>query len=97
MSEIGIVVGQIENHDVIYIAERDTVFCKNTTMPYRVMKRFMQGPMWREEFPEKKLHVEKDGALVSFGCLRTTLSNCNDIIKTIENSSKQQPKKQRYG
>lgn len=33
------IVGEVEGYPVIYIEEKDTIFCKNTAVKYSLLKR----------------------------------------------------------
>ena len=79
-----IVVGEIEGYDVLYIPERDIVFCKNTTIPYKVLKRILfEDTVDRVEL-KKDLMFYSNKNSISFGCLTTTLENCKLINKNIK-------------
>lgn len=77
------VVGKIQNHDVIYVAERDQIFCKNTSVNYPLIERLVRSGMSRESIPEKKLTITKDNGVVSLGCLTTTMENLLNIRKNV--------------
>lgn len=77
------VVGTIEGYDVIYIEERDALYCKNTAVPFKVIERIIKGSMDRDEIPEKNLVITKDNGTVSLGCLTTTMENCLDIRRSV--------------
>ena len=77
------VVGTIEGYDVIYIEQRDTIYCKNTAVPFKVIERIIKGNMDRDEIPEKNLVITKDNGTVSLGCLTTTMENCLNIRRSI--------------
>lgn len=76
-------VGEIENYDVLYIPEKDVIFCKNTVVKYSVIKRIVKSSNSRDEIPEKELVITKDSNIIHFGCLTTTISNCNNIAKNV--------------
>lgn len=82
------VVGNIEGHDVIYVEEKDILFCKNTTVSYRIIERIVRSANSREEVPEKKLTIHKDGDFIDFGCLHTTIQNCKEINRNIKKLKK---------
>lgn len=78
-------VGQIEDQEVIYIPEKDVIFCKNTVVPYNVIRLLLKSSSSREELPEKNLVITKNSSNVSLGCLNTTMSNIWTIDKNIKN------------
>ena len=80
---MGVKVGEIQSYDVIYIPEKDVIFCKNTTIKYPVIKRIVKGSICRTEIPEKELVIIKDDNIIHMGCLTTTLSNFNSIAKEV--------------
>lgn len=82
------IVGQIENFDVIYIAEKDTIFCKNTALKYSVIKSIVLGSKWKSRIEDKDLDIEVDTARVRLGCLKTSMSNCRSIIEQTEQIKK---------
>jgi len=82
------VVGEIEGHEVLYISERDVLFCKNTTVPYKQMRlALFESHIDRTQI-KNDLMLSIDGGIVALGCLTTTLENCKNIntnIKKIKN------------
>lgn len=76
-------VGEIQNYDVIYIPERNQIFCKNTAVNFPIIKRIIQGSTMRETIPEKDLTITKDMGIVTLGCLTTTMENCLDIMRKV--------------
>ena len=78
-----VIVGKIENYDVVYIPEKEIIFCKNTAVPYKTIRRLLKSSSCREEYPEKNLTITKNNSNVSLGCLNTTMSNIWEIDKTI--------------
>lgn len=79
------IVGTIEGYDVVYVPEKDVVFCKNTSVKYPIMEKIIRSSMCRERVEEKNLTVIKNEHWVTLGCLNTTLDNCKAIMKTINN------------
>ena len=85
---VGEVVGRIEEHDVIYILEKDILFCKNTTMPYKVMKSALL------DSPIDRLHLKADLVMtvncgvVQLACLTTSIENIKEINKNIKKIKK---------
>lgn len=78
-----IVVGQIEGHDVLYMPEKDYVFCKNTVLPLHIMLEALRNNADRVEVPEKNLVIKLSEATVDMGCLTTTKENLYSIKKNI--------------
>ena len=78
-----IVVGNIQGYDVIYVPEKDCVFCKNTTLPLRIMLDVLKGSSDRVEVPEKNLVIKSSESSVDMGCLSTTKENLRNIKRTI--------------
>ena len=76
-------VGEIQNYDVIYIPERNQIFCKNTAVNFPIIKRIIRGSTMRETIPEKDLTITKDMGIVTLGCLTTTMENCLDIMRKV--------------
>lgn len=81
-------VGEIQGYDVIYIPEKDSIFCKNTIIKYQVIRHIVKGSNLRAEIPEKKLVITKSGCIISLGCLTTSMSNCGDIMKNVSKYKK---------
>lgn len=84
-SDMRVNVGQIEDQEVIYIPEKDILFCKNTAVPYKAIRPLLKSSSCREELAEKNLIITKNGSNVSLGCLNTTMSNIWAIDKNIKN------------
>ena len=76
-------VGEISGNDVIYIPERDTIFCKNTAVKFPIIERIIRGTNDKGEIPEKNLTITKDNGIVHLGCLTTTIENCLDIRRRV--------------
>lgn len=76
-------VGSIGGHDVIYVPERNQIFCKNTAVDYSLIERIIRGNTMRETIPEKDLTITKDMGIVTLGCLTTTMENCLSIRKNV--------------
>lgn len=76
-------VGEIQGYDVLYVPEKDVIFCKNTTLSFPLIERIVRGSMDRTSIPEKELVIIKDDNVVHFGCLTTTMQNCLDIRKQV--------------
>lgn len=76
-------VGEIQSHDVIYIPERNQIFCKNTAVNFSTIERIIRGSTMRETIPEKDLTITKDMGIVTLGCLTTTMENCLSIRRKV--------------
>lgn len=76
-------VGEIQDHDVIYIPSKDVIFCKNTAIKFSIIEKIIRSNLERYEYPEKNLTIIKDNGTVSLGCLTTTMANCLDIRKRV--------------
>lgn len=76
-------VGKIQNYDVIYVPERNQIFCKNTAINYSLIERIIRGSTMRETIPEKDLTITKDMGTVTLGCLTTTMENCLAIRRQV--------------
>lgn len=77
------VVGTIGGYDVIYVEERDSLYCKNTAVKFPVIERIIKGSLNRDEIPEKNLTITKDNGTVTLGCLTTTMENCLAIRRSV--------------
>ena len=78
------IVGSIEGYDVIYIPEKDVIFCKNTTIPYKQMRYILFEQRTDRVQLKKDLMFYLDKNIVTLGCLTTTLENCEYINKNIK-------------
>ena len=78
------IVGQIETYDVIYIPEKDMVFCKNTTCHYGEIHKALISNLERHNIDNGKLILTKDQCCVTLGCLTTTKSNIMSIDNKIK-------------
>ena len=76
-------VGEIQGHDVIYIPERNQIFCKNTAVNFSTMEKIIRGSTMRETIPKKDLTITKDMGIVTLGCLTTTMENCLSIRRKV--------------
>lgn len=77
------VVGNIQGYDVIYLPERNQIFCKNTAVNFSTIERIIRGSTMRETIPEKDLTITKDMGIVTLGCLTTTMENCLSIRRKV--------------
>lgn len=75
------IVGHIENYPVIYVKEKDILFCKNTTIKYPVIKEIFNSSQDRVRIEEKSLTITKEAQFVTLGCLVTDRANCQSILK----------------
>lgn len=78
------IVGSIEGYDVIYVPEKDIIFCKNTTIPYKQMRYVLFEQHIDRIQLKKDLMFYLDKNIVTLGCLTTTLENCENINKNIK-------------
>lgn len=47
-------VGEIQGHDVIYVPEKDVIFCKNTTLSFPLIERIIvKSSMDRTNIPDE--------------------------------------------
>ena len=76
-------VGKISGYDVIYVPERNQIFCKNTAVNFSTIEKIIRGSTMRETIPEKDLTITKDMGIVTLGCLTTTMENCLNIRKQV--------------
>ena len=76
-------VGEINGNKVVYISEKDVIFCKNTAVKFSVIEEIIRGDLERGEIPEKNLTITKDNGIVHLGCLTTTMENCLNIRRRI--------------
>lgn len=77
------VIGSIEGHNVIYVEEKDIVFCKNTTVPYSILKRVFKNTLTKQQLKED-LYYTTDGFNITLGCLSTNKREYQEFIKNIE-------------
>lgn len=76
-------VGKINDNKVVYIPEKNIVFCKNTAIKFPIIERIIRNGMDKGEIPEKNLTIIKDNGIVHLGCLTTTMENCLNIRRRI--------------
>lgn len=81
-------VGEIQGYDVLYLPERDCVFCKNTVLPLSKVIETLKSPYDRVEIPGKNMVVLLSDFQVEFGCLCTTRENIKSIHKQIKQLSR---------
>ena len=83
MSEF--IVGKIQDHDVIYVPEKDILFCKNTTMPYSVMRlALIDSPVDRLELKSDLVMTRGENGVIQMACLTTNIENIKEINKQIK-------------
>ena len=82
------VVGSIENYDVIYVSEKDILFCKNTTVAYDKMRAVLIEREYDRCEIKSDLIASISNDMVTLGCLTTTLENCIEINKEIKKIKK---------
>lgn len=78
-----VIVGSIEGYDVIYMPEKDYVFCKNTVLPLQIMLNVLKNNTDIVEVPDKNLTIRASTSTVDMGCLSTTKDNLYKIKKEI--------------
>lgn len=82
-SSMHVKVGEIQGYDVLYVPEKDSIFCKNTLLSFPIIERIVRGSMDRTSIPEKELVIIKNDNVVHLGCLTTTMQNCLEIRKQV--------------
>ena len=78
------VIGKIQGCEVIYIPEKQLIFCKNTILPLNKVLEILKSPEQRTFIPEKKMWITKDEGTISFGCLTSTTDNIKLIHKNVK-------------
>lgn len=76
-------VGEIQGCDVLYLPEKDILFCKNTAVPFNIIAAKLSSSNYRESIEDKKLTIIKEDGLITLGCLSTTKENINKIRKKV--------------
>lgn len=85
------IVGNIQGYDVIYVPEKDMIFCKNTIVRYVDLNRALFKSTLDRECVQDKLSVVKDKDIVYLGCLtvsRDTILQIKSNIKQIKNNER---------
>lgn len=77
-------VGNIEGHDVLYLPERDLVFCKNTILPFDMVREVLRTSLDRLEVPEKNLVIKIFPCSIELGCLTTSKDNFKQMYRTVK-------------
>ena len=77
-------VGQIEEYPVLYLPEKDLLYCKKVVFPYKTLEEaLINSTLERIELKEDFI-ITKKGGLVQLACLTTSISNIKLINKTIK-------------
>lgn len=90
------IVGKIEGYNVVYVPEKDILFCKNTTMPYKVMKGALIDSQIDRMVLKSDLIMTADQGIIRLGCLTTNIENIEEIninIKKIKQNVRRLSKK----
>lgn len=77
-------IGTIQGYPVLYLPERDLVFCKNTIVPYQVLYDAYNSGIDRVEYKEKNLIMNFFSHEIILGCLTTNVEDFQKMIKTIK-------------
>lgn len=77
------IVGEIQGNDVVYLPEKDIIFCKNTAVKFSLMKKIIKEGKDVETIPEKNLTITKDNGTIHLGCLTTTMDECLKIVHRV--------------
>lgn len=76
-------IGNIEGYDVLYLPEKDLVFCKNTVLTHTFLKSLLNTSLDRIEVPEKNLVVRIFPTSIELGCLTSSKDNFRQMSRTI--------------
>lgn len=77
-------VGEIQSYPVLYVPEKDVIFCKNTTVHYNIIKAAIyKSSREREDIEDGKLTVTKSNGIITLGCLVTNIANISSIRDNI--------------
>lgn len=79
-----IIVGKIEHHDVLYLPEKDLVYCKNTVFPYKLMEEHLIKSSCDRIKIKEDFIITKQQSSIKLSCLNTTSSNIININKNIK-------------
>ena len=77
-------VGFIEEYPVLYLPDKDLIFCKNTVVPVNVMLDAFNSGIDRVEYKEKNLIMYFLKSEITLGCLKTSPENFREIVKTVK-------------
>lgn len=81
-----VTVGEIEGYPVLYLPEKDLVYCKNTAVPLSTLLSAVNSGMDRTEIPDKNLSIRVYSNTIELGCLTTTKENFKQIHRNIKKS-----------
>lgn len=88
-------IGDIEGYPVLYLPEKDLIFCKNTVVPYKILIDAFNSGIDRIEYTEKNLIMYFFTNEITLGCLKTSTENFRDMIKTIKNIKRNETRSSR--
>lgn len=88
-------IGDIEDYPVLYLPEKDLIFCKNTIVPVNVILDAFNSGIDRVEYKEKNLIMYFFKNEITLGCLKTSTENFRDMIKTIKKLKRNESKSSR--
>ncbi len=77
------VVGNIDGNDVIYNTEDETVFCKNTELPYKLLRKVFDSSLNRVKIKDDLYYIDH-GFNMSIGCLKLDKNKYKEMINNIE-------------
>lgn len=78
------ILGNIQGYDVIYIPEKDILFCKNTAIKRKQIEEAIESSLTRIKIEEKDLVITKDRNLITLGCLHLTRTQATEILNKIK-------------
>lgn len=85
------ILGSIQGYDVIYIPEKDILFCKNTAVKRKWIEDALNSNLARIKIEEKDLVITKDKNLITLGCLHLTKQQAIEILNKIKNGTNNYP------
>lgn len=77
-------VGEIEGYDVLYLPERNAIFCKNTVLPFNIAKEALTTSLDRLEVPSKNLTIKIFPISIELGCLTVSKNDAKQIYRNIQ-------------
>jgi CRISPR/Cas system-associated protein endoribonuclease Cas2 len=77
------VIGNIGGNDVVFTKDTDMVFCKNTELPYRILRKVFDGSLSRVKIKDDLYYVDH-GTKASIGCLEITKEQYKQMVVNIE-------------
>lgn len=81
-------VGKIEEHPVLYLPEKDLLYCKKVVFPYKTLEEaLIESTLERIEIKEDFI-ITKKGNSIQLACLTTSISNITLINKNIKKYKK---------